>query len=325
LGVNGAGKTTTLSVLTGDTNPTAGDAYVAGHDVTGQTPGGVEEARKSIGFCPQTNPLLDLMTGWDTLLMFGKLRGIPSDRLEETVNDLISALTLTPHAHKPSCSYSGGNKRKLSLGIAIIGDPDVLFIDEASSGMDPVSRRKMWELLANVAERRSVILTTHSMEEAEALCTRVAIMTSGRMRCLGSVQHLKNRFVGGYVLDMQCEMMRGGDGEGRKEEEEIVDKVQAYILNVALKGVSVLTERHGPFLRFDVCSNKQEDEEKHEEELMKEEKGGAITLGVIFRTLESMKVDERFRIVDYSVSQCTLEQVFLSLAKDEEHNMEEME
>ena len=98
------------------------------------------------------------------------------------------SLTLTPHADKPAGCYSGGNKRKLSLGIALIGDPQILFIDEASSGMDPLARRKMWDVIANVARHRSVVITSHNMEEVEALCTRVTIMSEGEMKCLGSVQ-----------------------------------------------------------------------------------------------------------------------------------------
>merc|ERR1719273_1784663 len=136
------------------------------------------------------------------------------------------------------------------------------------------------------------------------------------MRCLGSVQHLKSRFVGGYTLDVQCEaevVGLGGEKDegGMAEDGSIVDIVQEYVLNVALRGVSVLKERHGPFLRFDVAGDEEE---------TKSENGASVTLGEIFRKMETMKVDERFRIEDYSVSQCTLEQVFLSLAKDEDHD-----
>ena len=116
--VNGAGKTTTLGILTGDISPTSGKAYVAGNDITGVTPGGVAAARKHIGFCPQVDPLLDLMTGRETLRLFGRLRGIQKNRLEDVISMLLEHLTLTPHAEKTSESYSGGNKRKLSLGIA---------------------------------------------------------------------------------------------------------------------------------------------------------------------------------------------------------------
>jgi len=219
---------------------------------------------------------------------------------EETIDDLLDALTLSPHADKPSCTYSGGNKRKLSLGIAIIGDPEVLFVDEASSGMDPVSSRKMWELINKISQQRSVILTTHSMEEAEALCTRVGIMKSGSMRCLGSVQHLKNKFMlkSNYTVDVMCESHVKSD---------VMDRLQHEILNVAFEG-SEVTERHGSFLRFDAASGRSI-----------EEKGDAsiprLDLGNLFMRMQNLKEDARFQIEDYSISQCSLEQVFLNLAK----------
>ena len=111
--------------------------------------------------------LIDLMTGRETLKMFARLRGIHPSRVDSVVDELINRLTLTPHADKISESYSGGNKRKLSLGIAsLVGDGGVLLIDEASSGLDPLARRKMWDLIEELAVDRSAIVTTHSMEEA---------------------------------------------------------------------------------------------------------------------------------------------------------------
>jgi ABC-type multidrug transport system ATPase subunit len=100
------------------------------------------------------------------------------------------------HADKPCGTYSGGNKRKLSLAVALVGRPSVVFLDEPSTGMDPVARRQMWEVIEAVKRTSSVVLTTHSMEECEALCNRIGIMVGGKFRCLGSAQHLKNK-VGG--------------------------------------------------------------------------------------------------------------------------------
>lgn len=134
------------------------------------------------------------MTCRETLYFFGRLRGIPRDLVGKEVEQMLQKLTLTPHADKTTESCSGGNKRKLSLGIALIGakPSSVLLIDEPSSGLDPVARRKgMWSLISDFSKDRSVILTTHSMHEAEALCSRVAIMKDGQLLCLGSVQQLK--------------------------------------------------------------------------------------------------------------------------------------
>uniref|UniRef100_A0A8B9YY62 ATPase AAA-type core domain-containing protein n=1 Tax=Buteo japonicus TaxID=224669 RepID=A0A8B9YY62_9AVES len=131
-------------------------------------------------------PLTDLLTGREHLEFYSRLRGIPE---EETPR-----LGLEPHADRPAGKYSGGNKRKLSTAIALLGSPPVVFLDEPTTGMDPRARRFLWDcILSVIREGRSVVLTSHSMEECEALCTRMAIMVNGRFRCLGSVQHLKNR------------------------------------------------------------------------------------------------------------------------------------
>jgi ABC-type multidrug transport system ATPase subunit len=111
LGINGAGKTTTLSMLTGDLQPTSGEAYISGLSLSDPN------TRKLIGFCPQTDPLLELMTGWETLWFFGRVRGIAAESLRQRCNDLIQQVGLSSHAHKPCGTYSGGNKRKLSLAV----------------------------------------------------------------------------------------------------------------------------------------------------------------------------------------------------------------
>ena len=229
---------------------------------------------------------MELMTGRETLRMFAELRGLERSVIDVTIKRLLSALGLTPHADKNAGEYSGGNKRKLSLGIALIGDPSVLFIDEASSGMDPVARRKMWDLLSHLAKNRSVVLTTHSMEEAEALCTRIAIMVSGRMRCLGSPQHLKTRYLDGYSIDIHCHF---------DADDVVVEKAKDYILSYCLPGATI-EERHGRFLRFSV----------------KQLSNG---LGGAFSLLQEAKVRSELMIMDYSIMQASLEQVFITLAK----------
>mmetsp|Transcript_17988 Transcript_17988/g.27496 ORF Transcript_17988/g.27496 Transcript_17988/m.27496 type:complete len:452 (+) Transcript_17988:115-1470(+) len=292
LGINGAGKTTTLGMLTGDLISTGGEACVVGNDITGNDMGGVARARKYIGFCPQTDPLLDLMTARETLRLFGRLRGIPNDRIDAHVSGLLEHLTLTPHADKTSNSYSGGNKRKLSLGIALVGNPRVLIVDESSSGMDPGAKRKMWELIQEAAKERSVILTTHSMEEAEALCTRVGIMISGRLRCLGSVQHLKTTFVDGYTISIHCK----GNLSSRS-----IDSLVDELLNKTLPGAE-LNERHGRFLKIAISSVNT----------------SSLGMGEVFRRLRAMKTNAESKIDYYSVSQCSLEDVFINLVRENE-------
>jgi len=208
---------------------------------------------------------------------------------------------LSPHADKVSETYSGGNKRKLSLGIALIGNPKVLFIDEASSGMDPATRRKMWDLIADAAKNRAVILTTHSMEEAEALCNNVAIMINGRIRCLGGVQHLKNKFLGGYSLTISCD--HNSTNAAIDHVESIVHELLPY---------AKLSERHGRFLKFEVP-------------VLDKSSTGAKSLGSLFSELQRLKDNADIALNSYSVSQCSLEQVFINLVREETINNLEQE
>lgn len=201
LGINGAGKTTTLSMLSAEFQPTKGSIAIAGHDIV-QTPA---EVKRLVGFCPQFDAIFDLLTGEEHLRMYGTIKGLTSEQLDVAVPNLVQQLGLQAHAKRQAGGYSGGNKRKLSVAIAMIGNPKIVFLDEPSTGMDPVSRRKMWEVIADISTRTlqtSVILTTHSMEECEALCSRIAIMVGGRFRCIGSNQHLKDRFGKGYSMDL---------------------------------------------------------------------------------------------------------------------------
>merc|ERR1712223_965144 len=121
---------------------------------------------------------------------------------KDQVNLLLKVLSLTKYKNRKAGTYSGGNKRKLSVAIAMIGNPPVVFLDEPSTGMDPMARRHMWEFIRETMSGRCVLLTTHSMEECEALCHRLAIMVKGQLRCLGTPQHLKSKFGNGYQLDL---------------------------------------------------------------------------------------------------------------------------
>ena len=196
-------------------------------------------------------------------------------RIDNVVNELLDKLTLTPHADKTSESYSGGNKRKLSLGIAaLVGDGGVLLIDECSSGLDPMSRRKLWDLIKNLACRRSVIITTHSMEEAESLCSRIGIMAHGKFVALGSVQHLKTKYLDGYTVDICCTSNLS---------EESIDGVVSNMEETVVPG-SRLSERHGRFLKFEVS------------------RVSTIGLGSTFRRLQELKESGEL-VESYSISQ----------------------
>lgn len=206
LGTNGAGKTTTLSMLTGEESPCAGTAYIFGNDIRSHP----KAVRQHIGYCPQFDPLLEFLTPREHLELYARIKGVSETTMAHVVSEKLAEFDLQKHADKPSYSLSGGNKRKLSVAIAMIGNPPIVILDEPSTGMDPVAKRFMWDAISCLSTRQAksaIILTTHSMAEAQALCTRIGIMVGGQLRCIGSTQHLKTRF--GEYLELQvkpCEV-----------------------------------------------------------------------------------------------------------------------
>jgi len=147
------------------------------------------------------------MTVEEHLWFYAKIKGIPASRRREVIERAIKELNLTEHRRKPAGTLSGGNKRKLSVAIAILGNPPIILLDEPSAGMDPEARRFMWQVVEKISQRdkkSAVILTTHSMEEAEALSTKMGIMVRGGIfRCYGSSQHIKNKYGVGYEVEIK--------------------------------------------------------------------------------------------------------------------------
>lgn len=203
----------------------------------------------------------------------------------------LEKLELIKYADKPAGTYSGGNKRKLSTAIALIGYPAFVFLDEPTTGMDPKARRFLWNLILDLIKTgRSVVLTSHSMEECEALCTRLAIMVNGRLRCLGSIQHLKNRFGDGYMITVRT-----------RSSQNVKDVVRFFNRNFP---EAVLKERHHTKVQY---------------QLQPED----ISLAQVFSKME--QVVGVLGIEDYSVSQTTLDNVFVNFAKKQSDNLEQQE
>jgi ATP-binding cassette subfamily A (ABC1) protein 3 len=196
LGHNGAGKTTTLSMLTGLIEPTEGQAEVNGLDIFND----MASVRKDLGVCPQHDVLFEFLTPEDHLRLFAAFKGTPADKVEDQVEKMLNDIDLTVQRDQLSKTLSGGQKRKLSVAIALIGDSKVVMLDEPTSGMDTSARRRLWEMLKKNKQGRIIILTTHYMDEADILGDRIAIMAEGKVVCTGSSLFLKNRFGVGYNL-----------------------------------------------------------------------------------------------------------------------------
>ena len=162
------------------------------------------------------------MTVEEHLWFYARIKGIPEQRRHDVIEDCIKQLNLAEHRKKPAGTLSGGNKRKLSVGIATVGNPPIILLDEPSAGMDPEARRFMWSVVEKISQRdkkSAVILTTHSMEEAEALSTKMGIMVRGGIfRCFGSAQHIKNKFATGYELQIKIRKATFEELESYKNE-----------------------------------------------------------------------------------------------------------
>ncbi|ERE78155.1 ATP-binding cassette sub-family A member 3, partial [Cricetulus griseus] len=220
LGLNGAGKTTTFEILTGEQIATSGDVFIEDYSITKN----ILKVRSKIGYCPQFDALLDYLTTQEILTMYARVWGIPEKNIRAYVDNLLEMLNLQSQAEKFIYTLSGGNKRKLSTAIAIMGKSSVVFLDEPSTGMDPLARRMLWNTVTRTRESGKVIvITSHSMEECEALCTRLAIMVQGKFVCLGSPQHLKNKF--GNVYTMNIKFKTGTDGDVIMDFKNFITKV----------------------------------------------------------------------------------------------------
>jgi ABC-type multidrug transport system ATPase subunit len=285
LGINGAGKSTTLEILSGDLFPSSGTAILGGLDILKEQ----LKVRRLIGYCPQSDALFPLLSAREHLSLFARIKGVPEKELGSLVNALMESLALSKNdVDRPSKFYSGGNKRKLSVGISLIGDPPIVFLDEPSSGVDPLSRRFMWKLISETMSDRAVILTTHFMDECEALCGKIGIMVGGRLRCLGSAQHLKEKFASGFQLDIIV-------NHQTSKSEDITKAITSMFPQ------SRLLEKHVRLLRFQLPS-------------LQEQK--ISSLADLFEILEKNKLN--IGICDYSISQTTLEQIFLHFSQQQE-------
>ncbi|CAL1580468.1 unnamed protein product [Knipowitschia caucasica] len=282
LGVNGAGKTTTFKMLTGDTDVSSGEASVAGYSIVTQ----ILDVHQNMGYCPQFDAIDDLLTGREHLYLYARLRGVPESEIPRVAEWGIEKLGLNEYADRSAGTYSGGNKRKLSTAIAMIGCPALVLLDEPTTGMDPHSKRFLWNAIMSVIQDgRAVVLTSHSMEECEALCTRLAIMVNGTFKCLGTIQHLKYKFGEGYVVTMKIKAAKAGQSPELGPVESFMDS--------SFPGC-VQREKHYNTLQYEISSS---------------------SLARIFQLVVSNK--ERLSIEDYSVSQTTLDQVFVNFAKQQ--------
>uniref|UniRef100_A0A8C3WMI6 ATP binding cassette subfamily A member 6 n=1 Tax=Catagonus wagneri TaxID=51154 RepID=A0A8C3WMI6_9CETA len=276
LGPNGAGKSSSIRMISGVMKPTAGKVELTGYG------SGVGR----LGYCPQENVLWPVLTAREHLEVFAAVKGLRKADASIAISRLVDAFQLHEQLNVPVQYLTAGATRKLCFVLSILGNPPVLLLDEPSAGMDPAEQQQVWQTIQTAVKNseRGALLTTHSLAEAEAICDRIAIVVSGRLRCLGSIQHLKTKLGKDYILEL------------RVKETSQVTSVHTEILKLFPQAAQ--QERYSSSLAY-----KLPVEDVH-------------PLSQAFHKLEAVKRD--FNLEEYSLSQCTLEKVFLELSKEQE-------
>jgi ABC-2 type transport system ATP-binding protein len=207
LGPNGAGKSTTVGILTTRIAPTSGQAWVGEYEIWKEQ----VEAKRLIGVVPQRPNLDFLLTAREILLFHGAYFGLNARERARRADQLLEEFKLTDRADQLPRSFSGGMMQRLSIARAMMHDPEVLFLDEPSSGLDPQTRLLLWEIIRDYNRNgKTILLTTHNMEEADALCRRIAIIDHGRIIALGTPPELKSSIPGGYLLRLRFDRVADG-------------------------------------------------------------------------------------------------------------------
>ncbi len=207
LGVNGAGKTTTIKMLAGLTRPTSGDATVCGFSVTREP----ERVKEFVDISMQETAVARKLTVEENVEFYARLSGQSADEVKQTKDYVFEAFDLGSVAKKRAAGLSGGWQRKLSIALALVTRPKVLFLDEPTLGLDVLARRELWNTIKSLKSRMTIILTTHYMEEAEALSDRIGVMKAGRLLFAGSPEELFAATGCSNVEDAFIEMVSGGD------------------------------------------------------------------------------------------------------------------
>ncbi|XP_063992095.1 ATP-binding cassette sub-family A member 13-like isoform X2 [Diachasmimorpha longicaudata] len=284
LGRNGAGKTTIIKMLTGMIAPTSGEIHLDGD----------EGSKPDIGVCPQDNVLIDTLTPREHMIFYAKLkRPLSDEEMLEDVNSMLSSLELGRQEHEPVSRLSGGTKRRLCVALAFLGSPKLVILDEPGAGVDPAARRRIWKLIDHHRQNRTVLLSTHHLDEADMLSDTVVIMHKGKVLCKGSPLTLKTTYGQGYWLNVSFPTPEGNRYVERQRLQKLVESI---VPNATLDSLSSEVRVSLPF------------QGKH---------GVANDIAGVIKKLEDSKTSLGFSRISLDCD--TLERVFLSLCGKAEH------
>eukprot|EP00898_Chlorokybus_atmophyticus_P008393 jgi/Chlat1/8555/Chrsp82S07951 len=305
LGTNNSGKSAMLQCLVGAMVPSGGEAHITTYTAHAETGGGHARRRVSVGFCPQEGGLWSELTPREHLRMFAAIKGLPQASAVQLsdgstisdgaghahiVEDAIALLNMAAHADIRVGDCPVSIQRKLAVALALLGAPDVLLLDEPTKGLDVASRQAVWDAIRKVAVDRAVILCTHSMEEADSVCTRIGILVRGQLKALGTSQHLKRKYGSSYALQL-----RAGQSSRRPANWEGVHTLVTEVFPTAIVDEGSLSTPHQRNYTLPV----------------RDLRG----VGVLIKELEGNK--DALGIEWYSVSQPSLQQVFLQLNRED--------
>uniref|UniRef100_A0A674NK87 ATP-binding cassette, sub-family A (ABC1), member 1A n=1 Tax=Takifugu rubripes TaxID=31033 RepID=A0A674NK87_TAKRU len=322
LGHNGAGKTTTMSILTGLFPPTSGTAYILGKDIRTE----LSTIRQNLGVCPQHNVLFSMLTVEEHIWFYARLKGLPEEKVKAEMEQIVNDVGLPHKRQSRTSTLSGGMQRKLSVALAFVGGSKVVILDEPTAGVDPYARRGIWDLLLKYRQGRTILLSTHHMDEADILGDRIAIISHGKLCCVGSSLFLKTQLGTGYYLtlvkrdyDLTLQSCRNSAstvsyskkedsvsesssdaGLGSEPDSETTTIDVSLISNVIFKHVSEarLVEDLGHELTYVLPYQSAKD-------------GAFVEL---FHELDDRLTD--LGISSYGISDTTLEEIFLKVAED---------
>ena len=331
LGHNGAGKTTTINMLTGsipcDNTGMDTGAWIHGisiHD-------GMDEIRKTMGVCPQHDVLFDNVTVLDHILFFAQLKGQSYQESLEEASKLIKLFHLEKRTHHLGHELSGGQRRKLSVAIAICGGSKFIILDEPTAGMDPLARRELWDLLAELRHGRTMLLTTHYMDECNVLGDRTAIINLGGLACLGSNPFLKTTFGTGYRLICDAAL------DQSKQQENDLQKFVLNNISGSTRAIKDEEKRNSTASRLSSAKKSFSESQKSEIGQKDDVESAQKVLSDVSKTVEftlpfdsvsqfgnffksfgtPAELHKKFGITDFGVNISSLEDVFLSVGGDE--------
>ncbi|XP_026190567.1 ABC transporter A family member 1 [Cyclospora cayetanensis] len=291
IGVNGSGKSTTFNILSSLVCQSDGSVFISGWDTLIHP----QKARTKLRYCPQTDPLLPTLTGAEHVYLYGSLLGLRGRELAQFCSDFFDVIGCKQYMHRLVNSYSGGTKRKLSLGIAMLGDAELLLLDEPTCGVDPESRQALWRMIEDAKNcktaGKAIILTSHSMEECEVLSDKVGILHRGKLLCLGTSAELRAAYGHGYQIE--CVFVAADVAENPALPQCFVAALK--------KNLPTLRLVHRMAYKITVSIAKKE-----------------ASLAAIFREIDTAKA--AFALEAYAVSETTLEEVFVEVSHQADQN-----